>query len=110
MATGVLMLPEDPRRTPALSVGAAVASCGLVLGFVRFRILTVHTGWRWIFLGSVPFILVVLLAVVFLVEGDRAPGQGRPAAGPSRRAATDRLPAAVHLPPATEVVSVVSSV
>ncbi|CAL9454250.1 Multidrug resistance protein Stp [Streptomyces sp. enrichment culture] len=71
MATIVLMFPEGPRRTRALSVWAAVASCGLVLGFVVSGIITAHLGWRWVFLVSVPFLLVVLLAAVFLVEGDR---------------------------------------
>ncbi|CAL9620984.1 Multidrug resistance protein Stp (plasmid) [Streptomyces sp. enrichment culture] len=78
MATIVLMFPEDPRRSRALSVWAAVASCGLVLGFVLSGIITAHLGWRWIFLVSVPFILVVLLAAVFLVEGDRPVAQDAP--------------------------------
>ncbi len=34
MATIVLMFPEGPRWSRALSVWAAVASCGPVLGFV----------------------------------------------------------------------------
>lgn len=71
MAVIVLMFPEGPRRSRALSVWAAVASCGLVLGFVLSGIITAHLGWRWIFLISVPFILVVLLAALFLIEGDR---------------------------------------
>ncbi|MFJ1589906.1 MFS transporter [Kitasatospora albolonga] len=71
MATVVLMFPEGPRRSRALSVWAAVASCGLVLGFVLSGIITAYLEWRWIFLISVPFILIVLLAAVFLVEGDR---------------------------------------
>ncbi|MGW1014313.1 MFS transporter [Streptomyces termitum] len=71
MATIVLMFPEGPRRSRALSVWAAVASCGLVLGFVLSGIVTAHLGWRWIFLLSVPFVLAVLPAVAFLVERDR---------------------------------------
>jgi EmrB/QacA subfamily drug resistance transporter len=71
MATIVLMFPEGPRRSRALSVWAAVASCGLVLGFVVSGLITAHLGWRWIFLVSVPFILIVLLAAVVLVEHDR---------------------------------------
>ncbi|MEV5018820.1 MFS transporter [Streptomyces sp. NPDC053780] len=78
MATIVLMFPEGPRRSRALSVWAAVASCGLVLGFVLSGIITAHLGWRWIFLVSVPFILVVLLAAVFLVEGDRIVAEDAP--------------------------------
>ncbi|MFJ5225460.1 MFS transporter [Streptomyces sp. NPDC088400] len=71
MATIVLSFPEGPSRSRALSVWAAVASCGLVVGFVLSGVITAHLGWRWIFLVSVPFILIVLLAAVFLVEGDR---------------------------------------
>ncbi|WP_221360259.1 MFS transporter [Streptomyces beigongshangae] len=71
MATIVLMFPEGPRRSRALSVWAAVASCGLVVGFVLSGVITAHLGWRWIFLVPVPFILIVLLAAVFLVEGER---------------------------------------
>ncbi|WP_425443611.1 MFS transporter, partial [Salmonella enterica] len=41
-------------RTRALSVWAAVASCGLVLGFVLSGIITEYLGWRWIFLIAVP--------------------------------------------------------
>ncbi|WP_229402231.1 MFS transporter [Micromonospora okii] len=78
MATIVLMFPEGPRRSRALSVWAAVASCGLVLGFVLSGIITDYLGWQWIFLVSVPFIVVVLLAAVFLVEGDRPVAQNAP--------------------------------
>ena len=51
MATIVLLFPEGPARTRALSVWAAVASCGLVLGFALSGIITAHLGWRWIFLA-----------------------------------------------------------
>ncbi|MFG3331506.1 MFS transporter [Streptomyces tendae] len=71
MATIVLLFPEGPRRTRALSVWAAVASCGLVLGFVVSGVITAHLGWRWVFLVSVPFLLIVLLAAVLLVDDDR---------------------------------------
>lgn len=71
MSVIVLMFPEGPRRSRALSVWAAVASSGLVLGFVVSGFVTELLGWRWIFLVSVPFILVVLVAAVFLVPGER---------------------------------------
>ncbi|WP_280507614.1 MFS transporter [Nocardia flavorosea] len=71
MATIVLLFPEGPSRSRALSVWAAVASCGLVLGFVLSGIITAHLGWRWIFLIPVPFILVVVVAALVLVERDR---------------------------------------
>ena len=66
----VLLFPEGPRRSRALSVWAAVASCGLVLGFALAGVITEHWGWRWIFLVSVPFILVVVVATLLLVGAD----------------------------------------
>ncbi|MFE2463185.1 MFS transporter [Streptomyces sp. NPDC059402] len=78
MAIVVLMFPEGPRRSRALSVWAAVASCGLVLGFVLSGLITAHLGWRWVFLVSVPFILVALLAAVLLIEGDRSVAKDAP--------------------------------
>ncbi|WP_245579730.1 MFS transporter [Brevibacterium album] len=72
MATIVLLFPEGPRRSRALSVWAAVASCGLVLGFALSGIITAHLGWPWIFLISVPFILIVIAAVLALVPADRS--------------------------------------
>lgn len=71
MATIVLLFPEGRARTRALSVWAAVASCGLVLGFVLSGIITEHLGWRWVFLIAVPFILFVLIATVILLPRDR---------------------------------------
>lgn len=72
MAIIVLLFPEGPRRTRALSMWAAIASCGLVLGFVLSGVITEFLGWRWIFLVSVPFVVFVLVATVILVPGDRA--------------------------------------
>ncbi|MFE8910878.1 MFS transporter [Streptomyces globisporus] len=74
MAVVVLMFPEGPRRSRALGVWAAVASCGLVLGFVVSGIITELLGWRWIFLVSVPFMLVVLAAAAILVPSERPAG------------------------------------
>ena len=72
MATIVLLFPEGPRRSRALSVWAAVASCGLVVGFALSGVITAHLGWRWIFLISVPFILVVIVTALLLVPADRS--------------------------------------
>ncbi|WP_109032447.1 MFS transporter [Streptomyces rubrogriseus] len=77
MATVVLLFPEGPRRSRALGVWAAVASCGLVLGFALSGIVTARLGWRWVFLISVPFILAVLVAVLFLVRADRPAARAR---------------------------------
>ncbi|MFC4375553.1 MFS transporter [Nocardia halotolerans] len=77
MATIVLLFPEGPRRSRALSVWAAVASCGLVLGFALSGIITAHLGWRWIFLISVPFILVVIVAALVLIPADRSASRER---------------------------------
>ncbi|MBK1785279.1 MFS transporter [Prauserella sp. ASG 168] len=70
MAAIVLTFPEGPRRTRALSVWAAVASTGLVLGFVLSGVITELFGWRWIFLISVPFVVLVLVAVTVLVPAE----------------------------------------
>ena len=70
MATIVLLFPEGRRRSRALSVWAAVASCGLVLGFALSGIITAYLGWRWIFLISVPFIVVVVVAALLLALPD----------------------------------------
>src|SRR5690606_30391683 len=67
MATIVLLVPEGRSRSRALSVWAAVASCGLVLGFVLSGIVTEYLGWRWVFLIAVPFILFVLVTSVVLL-------------------------------------------
>lgn len=72
MATIVLSFPDDRGRSRALGVWAAVASCGLVLGFALSGVITAHLGWRWIFLVSVPFILVVIMASLVLVDPDRS--------------------------------------
>src|SRR5690606_41899650 len=47
MATIVLLFPEGPRRSRALSVWAAVASCGLVLGFALSRSEERRVGKEW---------------------------------------------------------------
>lgn len=77
MATIVMLFPEGQRRARALSVWAAVASCGLVLGFALSGIITAHLGWPWIFLISVPFILVVIVAVLVLIPADRPSSRER---------------------------------
>ncbi|MFF5986612.1 MFS transporter [Prauserella flavalba] len=77
MAVIVLTFPEGPRRTRALSVWAAVASTGLVLGFVLSGVITELLGWRWVFLVSVPFVLFVIVAAAALVPAD-PPGERTP--------------------------------
>src|SRR5690625_4074986 len=86
MAVIVLLFPEGSGRSRALSVWAAVASCGLVLGFILSGVITELLGWRWIFLVSVPFIMFVLIATSILVPVDR----------PSRHIALD-LPGSLLL-------------
>ncbi|MFI0420871.1 MFS transporter [Spongiactinospora sp. 9N601] len=70
MAVIVLMFPEGLRRSRALGVWAAVASSGLVLGFVLSGVITQLLGWRWIFLVAVPFIVFVSAATILLVPAD----------------------------------------
>lgn len=71
MAVIVILFPEGPRRARALAVWAAVASSGLVLGFVLSGVITEYLGWRWIFLVAIPFILLVFVAAIFLVPASR---------------------------------------
>ncbi|GAB3576294.1 DHA2 family efflux MFS transporter permease subunit [Amycolatopsis endophytica] len=71
MAAIVLLFPEGPRRARALSIWAAVASSGLVLGFVLSGVLTELLGWRSAFLVTVPFVVVVLGGVPAFLPRDR---------------------------------------
>lgn len=72
MAVIVMLFPEGTQRSRALSVWAAVASCGLVLGFVLSGIITEFLGWRWVFLVAIPFVLLVLVATSFLLPAGRS--------------------------------------
>ena len=71
MSVIVLMVPEGPLRSRALGVWAAVASSGLVLGFILSGVITEFLGWRWVFLISVPFVALVLVAALVLVPAGR---------------------------------------
>lgn len=86
MATIVMLFPEGPERSRALGVWAAVASSGLVVGFALSGVITDLLGWRWVFLISVPFVVVVAAASAILV----------PLAGPRRHFRLD-LPGALLL-------------
>ncbi|HIW90546.1 MAG TPA: MFS transporter [Candidatus Corynebacterium avicola] len=75
MSVIVLMFPEGPLRSRALGVWAAVASSGLVVGFVLSGVITEFLGWRWVFLVSVPFVALVLVASLILVPSGRTATQ-----------------------------------
>lgn len=87
MSVVVLMFPEGHLRSRALGVWAAVASCGLVLGFVLSGVITEFLGWRWVFLVSVPFVMVVLVGVLWLIPSDvdaaEDKAKDQPVAGPT---------------------------
>ncbi|WP_427869900.1 MFS transporter [Leucobacter luti] len=72
MAAIVMLFPEGRGRSRALSVWAAVASCGLVLGFVLSGVITEFYGWRWIFLVAIPFVLLVLVTAGILLPAGNA--------------------------------------
>lgn len=72
MAAIVTLFPEGRERSRALSVWAAVASCGLVLGFVLSGVITEIYGWRWIFLVAIPFVLLVLVTASILLPAGSA--------------------------------------
>lgn len=67
MAVIVMLFPEGTQRSRALSIWAAVASGGLVVGFVLSGVITDFFGWRWIFLVAIPFIILVLVTTMLLV-------------------------------------------
>jgi MFS transporter, DHA2 family, lincomycin resistance protein len=70
MSLLVVMFPEPRDRSRALGVWAAVASSGLVLGFLVSGVLTQLAGWRWIFLVNPPLVLAVVCGVWLLVRPD----------------------------------------
>src|SRR5690625_6390956 len=67
MAVIVLLFPEGRVRSRALSVWAAVAGCGLVLGFILSVVITEFVGWRWVVLVSVRVIGFGLVATCVLI-------------------------------------------
>ncbi|WP_079184470.1 MFS transporter [Streptomyces uncialis] len=77
MSTLALLYPDPAARSRALGVWAAVASSGLVLGFLLSGLITQLLHWRWIFLVNLPLIAVVLVGVRVLVvpDGRRAARQ-----------------------------------
>lgn len=77
MATIVMLFPEGPGRSRALGAWAAVASGGLVVGFALSGVITDLLGWRWIFLISVPFVVLVAVASAVLLPSAR-PHHRRP--------------------------------
>ncbi|WP_246019018.1 MFS transporter [Saccharothrix australiensis] len=86
MSVIALVFPEARARSRALGVWAAVASCGLVLGFLLSGLLTELLHWRWVFLVNPPLVAVVVVACLLLLRPD----------GPVTRAPVD-LPGAALL-------------
>ncbi|GAB3728504.1 MFS transporter [Nocardiopsis nanhaiensis] len=75
MASIIVLFPEGPRRSKALGIWAAVASSGLVVGFVMSGVITELFGWRWIFLVTVPFIAIALVGVLAVVPAAHRPSR-----------------------------------
>ncbi|WP_308258670.1 MFS transporter [Saccharothrix obliqua] len=70
MSILALLFPEARERSRALSVWAAVASCGLVLGFLLSGLITELLHWRWIFLVNLPLVVVVVCGCLVLLRPD----------------------------------------
>ncbi|GII96161.1 MFS transporter [Sinosporangium siamense] len=75
MSLLALLFPEPQARSRALGVWAAVASSGLVLGFLLSGVITQHFHWRWIFLINLPLVAAVLCAVWILIRADGPVGR-----------------------------------
>ena len=77
--TGTLF-PREPWRSRVLAVVLVSGAVSGLTGAVCGGLLTATAGWRWIFLATVPFALVLLAAAVSVLPADR-PGTapaGRP--------------------------------
>ncbi|MFD7657839.1 MFS transporter [Actinosynnema sp. NPDC059797] len=75
MSVLALLFPEARERSRALSAWAAVASSGLVLGFLMSGLITELLHWRWIFLINLPLVAVVVGACLLLLRPDGAPSR-----------------------------------
>ncbi|MBY8851736.1 MFS transporter, partial [Saccharothrix sp. MB29] len=75
MSLLALLFPGARDRSRALGVWAAVASSGLVLGFLMSGLITELLHWRWIFLINLPLVAVVVGACLLLLPRDAAPSR-----------------------------------
>ncbi|MDQ2586647.1 MFS transporter [Saccharothrix yanglingensis] len=75
MSLLALLFPGARDRSRALGVWAAVASSGLVLGFLVSGLITELLHWRWIFLVNPPLVAVVVGACLLLLPRDGAPSR-----------------------------------
>jgi len=71
MAMIVLLFPDGSARSRALSIWAAISSCGLVLGFLLSGIIVQFLGWRWIFLIAVPIVVLILVTAAAILPRDK---------------------------------------
>jgi EmrB/QacA subfamily drug resistance transporter len=67
----------ERERSRALAAYGAMAGLGFVAGMVGGGVITDLWGWRWIFLGVVPVVLLTLLAALRVLPESRDERPGR---------------------------------
>ena len=70
----VTMFPEPREQAKAIGVFAFVASAGGAVGLLAGGVITQAVSWHWIFFVNVPIGVIVAVAAVKLVPGDKGLG------------------------------------
>ncbi|WP_434445378.1 MFS transporter [Lentzea sp. E54] len=73
LATGASTFREEPWRSRVFSVIAFAAWIAGLAGAMLGGLITVHFGWRWVFLVTVPVGVVAFLAALLLLPADATP-------------------------------------
>ena len=64
-------------RTIAFGLLGGIMSGGAAVGIILGGVLTEFAGWRWCLFINVPFVVIALLAGLFVLTDGRAPGKPR---------------------------------
>ncbi|PWK84883.1 putative MFS family arabinose efflux permease [Lentzea atacamensis] len=73
LATGASIFREEPWRSRVFSVIAFASWAAGLAGAMMGGLITVHFGWRWVFLVTVPVGVVACLAALVLLPADVVP-------------------------------------
>jgi EmrB/QacA subfamily drug resistance transporter len=60
----------EDQRTKALGVYGAATGMASVLGLLLGGLLTTYASWRWVLFVNIPVVLVILIGIGVLVEGE----------------------------------------
>jgi EmrB/QacA subfamily drug resistance transporter len=66
----VTTFPAGEPRTKALGLYGAATGMASVMGLLLGGVLTTYAGWRWVLFVNVPIVIVLILGVGVLAEGD----------------------------------------